>query len=205
MLAAVINGSHGMEQLNQQLFLLLNSGAGHPGGWRSHLAVFLAEWLVWALPALLLHLWFKGDFKVKKAAVGAGLSAVLALSAGGIIGWLHPHPRPFALGLGHLLVSHAPDASLPSDHLTLWWGIALGLACSPHWRKIGLLLTLAGLVPAWARIYVGVHFPLDMVAAFLVSLGASQAIRLYGRTGVARATLAGMHVQRLLLKRHVPG
>lgn len=192
-----------MEQLNQHIFLLINSHTLFVASWFDHVAVFLAEWLVWLLPALLVLLWFRGDFQIKKAAMGAGLSAAIALVAGGLIGWFWPHPRPFMLSMGHLLISHAPDASLPSDHLTLWWGIAIGLAYSPRLRHIGLLLALAGLAPAWARIYVGVHFPLDMVAALLVSLGAAHLLHAVGQPLVAKSSLALVQVQRLLAKRYV--
>ena len=34
----------------------------------------------------------------------------------------------------------------------------------------GLALALSGLPVAWARIYLGVHFPLDMVGSVLVAV-----------------------------------
>ncbi|WDZ95811.1 undecaprenyl-diphosphatase [Herbaspirillum sp. WKF16] len=194
-----------MELLNFRIFLLLNSSAIYTSSWREHLAVFTAEWLVWALPPMLVYLWLRGDFKLKKAAVGAALSAAIALCVGGLLGWLWPHPRPFMLGMGHLLINHAADASLPSDHLTLWWGIALGLAHSAPTKRIGLLLTATGLAPAWARVFVGVHFPADMLAAFIVALGSAHVVSAYGRPMVTKATVAGVQLQRALLRRYARG
>ncbi|MFJ3057426.1 undecaprenyl-diphosphatase [Herbaspirillum sp. NPDC087042] len=191
-----------MEQLNQQIFLLLNSGAGTTSPWLDHLAVFSAQWLVWVLLPALACGWFRGDLRYKKAIVNAVLAAIMALGAGALIGWLFPHPRPFALGLGRLLIDHVPDASLPSDHLTLWWSLALGLAFCPQTRRIGLLLTLAGLLPAWARIRAGVHFPLDMVAAFLLSWAVAGVLQRFGQPWVHRLNALAMQWQRSLLGRH---
>ena len=42
--------------------------------------------------------------------------------------------------------------------------IATGAA--PRWGRI---VTLAGVLVAWARIYLGVHFPLDMIASAIIA------------------------------------
>jgi undecaprenyl-diphosphatase len=35
--------------------------------------------------------------------------------------------------------------------------------------RLGVVTLLAGLAMAWARVFVGVHFPLDMVGAVIVA------------------------------------
>lgn len=205
MLAKLMKAETGMELLNQKIFLLLNCSNVCSGTWRDHLAIFTAEWLVWALPLLLTYMWLSGNFKMKRAAVFAASSALVALGIGGVIGWLWPQPRPFTLPLGHLLINHTADASLPSDHLTLWWGITLGLAYSPPTRRIGLILAVVGLAPAWARIFVGVHFPADMLAAFVVSLGSAHIVSTYGRTLMTKAAVMGIKAQRAVVRRYSPG
>ena len=37
-------------------------------------------------------------------------------------------------------------------------------------RTTGSVMALTGIAMAWARIYVGVHFPLDMLGAFVVAM-----------------------------------
>ncbi|OIQ63248.1 putative undecaprenyl-diphosphatase YbjG [mine drainage metagenome] len=69
------------------------------------------------------------------------------------------------MGLGHVFVAHAADGSFPSDHLTLLWGVSLSFLLHQRVRWAGVLLALLGLPVAWARIYLGVHFPLDMAGA----------------------------------------
>lgn len=73
------------------------------------------------------------------------------------------------IGLGHTLIPHAADSSFPSDHLTLLWAVAFSFLMHRSPRLAGMALALLGLPVAWARIYLGVHFPLDMVGAALVA------------------------------------
>ena len=86
-----------------------------------------------------------------------------------LIGLVWQHPRPFMMDLGHTLIPHAADSSFPSDHLTLLWAVAFSFLAHQRTRLAGLALALLGLPVAWARIYLGVHFPLDMVGAAAVA------------------------------------
>jgi membrane-associated phospholipid phosphatase len=79
------------------------------------------------------------------------------------------HPRPFMIGLGHTLIPHVADSSFPSDHLTLWWAVTFSLAMQRGPRMAGLILAPLGIPIAWARIYLGVHFPFDMFGAVIVA------------------------------------
>lgn len=74
------------------------------------------------------------------------------------------HPRPFAAGFGPAWMSHAANNSMPSTHVTLTWIMAITLAIRKQ-RWISLALFALGGVLAWARIYVGIHWPTDMVGA----------------------------------------
>lgn len=40
-------------------------------------------------------------------------------------------------------------------------------------RLIGILLGILGIPVAWSRIYLGVHFPMDMVGAALVGVASA--------------------------------
>lgn len=73
------------------------------------------------------------------------------------------------LDLGNTLIPHAADSSFPSDHLTLLWAVAFSFLMHRRPRWAGLLLAVLGLPVAWARIYLGVHFPLDMLGAAIVA------------------------------------
>jgi len=158
-----------MQSFNHQWFFLINTPAAHGDLYLSALAVFLADWLIWIMPLTLICGWLLCDHNGRPEMVRAALAGICALMFSAVIGYLWPQPRPFMLGLGRQLIAHSADASLPSDHLSLWWSVALSLACATRYRAIGLLFTCVGIAVAWARIYAGVHFPLDMLAALLVA------------------------------------
>lgn len=57
------------------------------------------------------------------------------------------------------------------------WAVAFGLLRRERTRLAGRTLALLGLPVAWARIYLGVHFPLDMLGAALVAMGSARLVR----------------------------
>lgn len=90
------------------------------------------------------------------------------VGANQLIGLVWQHPRPFMIGLGHTFLPHAPDSSFPSDHATVFAGIALTLLLGGA-RWLGGFTVLAGALVAWARVFLGVHFPLDKFGAAAVA------------------------------------
>lgn len=157
-----------MENLNFALFSALNAPA-HPGALLLGLAIFFAEYAIWALPVIISIGWIKGNESLRKLLLECTASGLSGLLIAQLIGLLWPHPRPFMIGVGHTFISHVADSSFPSDHLTLLWAVAFSFLMAPRARMAGLALALLGLPIAWARIYVGVHFPYDMVGAALVA------------------------------------
>lgn len=157
-----------MEGLNQALFLWLNAPA-HPSRLSVSVALFFAEYFIWLIPATIAIGWLRGGERTRKALIEASLAALIGLCVNQLIGLAWMHPRPFVIGLGHTFLTHAPDSSFPSDHLTLWWSAAFALLLSGNLPRLGAALALLGLPVAWARIYLGVHFPFDMVGALAVS------------------------------------
>ena len=157
-----------MEEFNQSLFLLINAPA-HPTAVVLVLARLFAKYVILLMPLTLLVGWLRGTERTRKLMLEAAISALLALLIAQIIGLVWPHPRPFMIGLGHQLLPHVADSSFPSDHLTLMWSVGFSLLLHAESRAAGALLTLLGLPIAWARIYLGIHFPLDMAGAALVA------------------------------------
>jgi undecaprenyl-diphosphatase len=163
------------EHLNLYLFSFFNARADL-GGWRLWGAVFAAEWLILLVPLLLTLLWISGAAANRNAAVRATLATGVALAVNGACGLMWFHPRPFMAGIGHTFINHGADSSFPSDHATIMFTVALVLACSraPYARRMGSLLLPAALAVAWARVYVGVHYPMDMAGAVVVAALATQ-------------------------------
>lgn len=157
-----------MEHLNQTFFLWLNAPE-RPNALVVMLATFCAEWLIWAVPILIGIGWLRGNENTRKTLLVATASGLLGLLTNQIIGLAWSQPRPFMIGLGHTLIPHVADSSFPSDHLTLWWSVAFSFLLQQRLLRAGVALVLFGLPIAWSRIYLGVHFPLDMLGAIAVA------------------------------------
>jgi undecaprenyl-diphosphatase len=186
-----------MEALNRSLFLLINAPT-HPEPVIVALAMLFGEYAIWLVPATLIVCWLRGNDIVRQRLIEASASALIALLAAQIIGVMYPHPRPFMIGLGHTLIAHGADSSLPSDHLTFLWAVAFSLLMHPEARRAGWVLALLGLPMAWARIYIGVHFPFDIAGAALVSGISAWICGLTGRWFAAPVVRAAMLAYRPL-------
>ena len=161
-----------MEHLNQALFLLIHAGKSTPG-----IAVVaarvLAQDLVWIVPAGLVAGWLRSSAATRQVLLAAALAGLTGLLVNQLIGAAWYHPRPFASGYGPALIVHAADSSFPSDHLTLIWAVAFSLLLHRQTRLAGWTLILLGVPVAWARVYLGLHFPLDILGAALVALSST--------------------------------
>ncbi|MFC5474870.1 phosphatase PAP2 family protein [Paraherbaspirillum soli] len=158
-----------MEQLNHTLFLLINASA-HPTPEALAVANFLAETLIYGVPLLLTAMWLWGTPKQRAAALTATMSIGFALACSQLISAVWPHPRPFMIGLGNTFLDHQPDSSFPSDHATVIFTLGFSL-CFSSLRRFGIPVLLLGIPVGWARVYLGVHFPFDMIGALCVAVG----------------------------------
>ncbi|CND92863.1 undecaprenyl-diphosphate phosphatase [Yersinia nurmii] len=161
-----------MEQLNHFLFSLINATPNSPE-WLVKFAIFIARDLISIIPLLMIGLWLWGpreQMSLQRQAISkTAIALIFAMLSSVCIGMLFPHNRPFVDGFGYNFLPHAPDSSFPSDHGTAIFTFALAFLC---WHRIwsGITLLIVGLAIAWSRIYLGVHWPLDMVGGFLVAI-----------------------------------
>lgn len=157
-----------MDFINQQIFAWIAAGhepstvllglarlLANGGGW---LAFGGAVFAMWRIPS-------KFGYLLCAIAV-SGLSAMAAHALAQYIN----HPRPFMVGLSPAYLPHAARGSLPSAHSTVLWTLAFICLQSMDLRRLGLWVCLCALATTWARVYVGIHFPLDILAG--MGLGA---------------------------------
>lgn len=152
-----------LEAFNQSLFLQINADAGTQK-WAIDAAIIIANDLLYLMLGILLASWLWGDTTKRNLTIKACLVAILGVGLNQAIGLIYWHPRPFMIELGHKWMSHAADSSFPSDHLVVFAGIGLTMMFDGE-IKIGIVILLTGLSVAWARMFLGVHFPFDMVGA----------------------------------------
>jgi len=130
---------------------------------------------------VLVALWFGTRDAAKRkinqvAVIVAAISLGISQAIVDILNIFFFRPRPFTLLPTHLLFYAPTDSSFPSNAATITFAIAFGVFFINR-KAGGLLLGLAGLL-AFARVYVGVHYPSDVlggaaiaaVTAWLISL-----------------------------------
>jgi undecaprenyl-diphosphatase len=103
-----------------------------------------------------------------------------------------------------VLVPRASDFSMPSDHAVVAGAVIAGVLLY-NWR-LGLGAAAAGLTLAFDRVYVGAHYPGDVLAG--LGLGAVTAICLYviigPRLAGVAAFLAKTPLRPLVATPHAP-
>jgi undecaprenyl-diphosphatase len=186
-----------LEAFNQALFLMINATPSTPA-LQIDIARFIADYVIYLVPLSLIAMWLSGAERRRETALRACCVALLALGINQLIGLVWSHPRPFVMGIGHTFLEHAPDSSFPSDHGTIFACIALTLLLDGV-RRYGVVILLSGLAVAWARVFVGVHFPLDMVGAVAVAIVAFLLIAPLWRLLGASVTRSLVAVYRRLL------
>ncbi len=70
---------------------------------------------------------------------------------------------------GVLLIAHAPETSFPSDHTTLMFAMSLMLLTFKDLRSKGMILFVLSLIGGLARVYTGLHFPMDIIGSLFVA------------------------------------
>ncbi|MFK0026521.1 phosphatase PAP2 family protein [Streptomyces sp. NPDC090798] len=144
---------------------------------------FVGEYgLLLAMVLLVLWCWWTvrrgGDENAAPsvaALVWAPLAAGVAVLVNVPIRGFVERPRPFVDHQGlDVLVSGKTDFSFVSDHATLTMAIGVGLFVAN--RKFGLAGIGIALLEGFCRVYMGVHYPTDVIGGF--ALGTAVALLL---------------------------
>lgn len=117
------------------------------------------------------------DLRAVAGSVWAAGATLIALGIGQLIGSAIDRARPYEAMTGiHLLVDKTTDFSFPSDHATVVGAIAAGLMFT-NLRSGSVAVALAG-VMAFARVYVGAHYPGDVLAGLALGTAVAAVGRL---------------------------
>ena len=149
--------------LNEAIFLQIQALTGNL--LIDQLMIFLAEALVLLVPLSLIYLWFSGREGREDATFSFG-TTVLGIGVAYAMGLLYFHENPSATY--ETLAAYHPENSFPSQHTAALFSAGLPLILRKR-KALGYLLTAAALLTGFARIYIGEHWPVDILGAFFAS------------------------------------
>ncbi|MBP2626979.1 MAG: phosphoesterase PA-phosphatase related protein [Firmicutes bacterium] len=169
--------------MNYDLMLLMaiNNLSGH-FIWFDKLIMYISEYGPVIFGLYLVALWFSGATKMelesnRKKALYAFTTALIGLGISQMIGFAWFRNRPYVNHPVQLLLPANPDASFPSDHATGSFSIASSLVRSNVFG--GKLMLGFGTLVALSRIYVGIHYPTDVIGGMLIGIISSWLVECY--------------------------
>lgn len=157
------------QHLQRDSFLQVNELARDTPVLHEPLTLF-AQYGVLLFAGIVVLAWWQARHDPRPATMAAALwtppAALLALGLNQPLGRLVHEARPFTV-LPHalVLVDHSHDFSFPSDHAVMAGAVTAGVLLG-H-RRLGWFTAAAAVLMAFTRVYVGAHFPLDVVAGLL--------------------------------------
>jgi len=138
-------------------------------------AVFCAQYLIGFFPLTLIYLWMNPEKAGKhhgaqKAVIIAVFAVVFSLAVKSGIEFFYLRDRPFVAHLDIIAAITRIDrsSSFPSAHTLSAFAIASSIWLSGYHRLGKVMLGLAALV-GLGRIFVGVHYPLDVLAGAIIA------------------------------------
>lgn len=148
----------------------------------SHVAIFdlsiiwLGKAIIPIMIGLMMWNWFsvKARTRARYVSICAGLSLLLALGINHIILLFIVRPRPYDVGISHLIVNASQDPSFPSDHAAAAFGIAFAIILLKHsWRNLFFLMAS---FLAFDRVFIGIHYFGDVMGGMLTGFIAALVI-----------------------------
>jgi undecaprenyl-diphosphatase len=136
----------------------------------------------------ILVYWFAPAKANRRMVLQSLVAACISLMIGGWLAQLFYHDRPFVTHVVFQLIQHQANASFPSDHATGAFVIATAIWL--YRKKEGTVwLFVAGCI-AFSRIWVGVHYPSDVVVGAILGIFSAVGIHyLFNRWVIANKCL----------------
>jgi len=135
-------------------------------------AIFFADYSGYILILIALVVIFSAK-KYKDRIYNLAFVSLILLLSNGIftetIRFFLFRERPFVkLGFVPLIAKSASEASFPSGHATFFFALAFAIFYLGK-RRWSLIFVLISALMGISRVYVGVHWPLDIVSGILVA------------------------------------
>ena len=156
--------------MNDWLFSLINGMANH-SVIVDALMISISKLVPYLYILILAWLYVKGfrtgSFKLRGESFATAVLLVICLIGSFILGSMFYENRPF---VDHpdavLILNHAADASFPSDHAIGTMALACGILFY-RWN-LGTWMVYGSILVGISRVFVGNHYPGDILGAFIL-------------------------------------
>jgi len=156
-------------QLDYKIFHWVNNAA-RASKYLDYFGIFCAVYLIWLIAALALGYFYFAPKIINRLrylfALFASVGGAYLISA--LIGFGYGRTRPFASlnDVHQLIATSFFHKSFPSSHAT----VAFALAFTVFWfnRPLGLVMLVLACLVTWGRVFVGVHYPMDVAAGAIL-------------------------------------
>ncbi|MDP2909672.1 MAG: phosphatase PAP2 family protein [bacterium] len=136
--------------------------------WLDALGIFFAGYFQYAVAVSLLLFLAVNFKKYWKAVSLAAFSAIFARVFIELIYFICPKTRPFGVIEVNQLVSHSVENAFPSGHATFFFALATIIFL--YNKKAGMLYFLFAFLISLARVFAGIHWPLDILAGAIIGI-----------------------------------
>ncbi|MBS4179231.1 phosphatase PAP2 family protein [Lederbergia citrea] len=156
--------------LDYKIFEMVNRYAGQ-SNLLDQIVILFSKFGPILFGMVFIWLWFSksgNKYQNRQIVLYALTITIIALGANKIIEMLYFRPRPFVTHAVNLLSDKSSlDPSFPSNHSAGSFALAFAL----FWkrRKIGIVLLVVAVFMALSRLYIGVHYPLDVSAGAIIA------------------------------------
>lgn len=140
------------------------------------LAIFSAKYLIYVLVALFIIYLVRGRHELKKIITFTIFVLPTSYIVAKILSSFFYDARPFVINHFTPLLSHAADNGFPSDHSLLSFALASVIFCFN--KKWGIAFFILGIIIGLSRVYVGIHWPVDILGSFVISVAVAFAYSL---------------------------
>ena len=156
-----------MMEINTDVFYKIN-GLSEQLSFLNQPMIFISKYTLYFLILAVLFFLFKG-IQNRIMVFTALLSVGVAVLLGRVAGMFHSNNQPFAeLPNVNQLIEKGVNNSFPSDHTMIFFAVCFTFFL---FKKPGryLWMVIACLV-GFSRIWVGVHYPADIVVAAIIAI-----------------------------------
>jgi membrane-associated phospholipid phosphatase len=155
--------------MTHALFRSINDFAKHTSVLHGPFRLF-AEYGVVLFAVLLAVSWWLArrdrNLDAVACALWAPVGMLIAIGLNQPLGRAVHEARPYdAMPHVLVLVHRTTDFSFPSDHAVMAGAVAMGVLLT-H-RRLGVFAWALALLMAFARVYVGAHYPIDVLAGLV--------------------------------------